>query len=153
MRGRCGMWRDWVCRSRFPAGPAPRRCPRGQDLVGRDWWAFGFPDRDPVGDCADGQVGAALSYGWVRLDTASRYLIRPGFSGGGLWSPDYQAVVGIVGQAHANGDGRAITLHRADQILPAQKLGLLTAWSAQAAGGGALAAWGGALAAEPAVGR
>jgi hypothetical protein len=28
-----------------PAGvaPAPLRCPRGQDLVSREWWAFGFP--------------------------------------------------------------------------------------------------------------
>ena len=77
------------------------RFPKGQDLVGGGWWAFGFPDGDPVGDSADGQVGASLSYGWVRLDTGSRYLIRPGFSGGGLWSHDYQAVVGIVGQAHA----------------------------------------------------
>ena len=107
-----------------PAGvePAPLRCPAGQDLVGRAWWAFGFPDRDPVGDSADGQVGASLSYGWVRLDTSSRYLIRPGFSGGGLWSPDYEAVVGIVGQAHGNGDGRAITLHQADLELPDLKL-------------------------------
>ena len=57
-----------------PAGvePAPLRCPQGKDLVGRAWWAFGFPDRDPVGDSADGLVGASLSYGWVRLDTSSR---------------------------------------------------------------------------------
>ena len=103
-----------------PAGaePAPLRFPKGQDLVGRGWWAFGFPDRDPLGDSADGLVGAALAYGWVRLDTGSRYLIRPGFSGGGLWSPDYQAVVGLVGQAHANGDGRAVTLLQAHQHLP-----------------------------------
>ena len=119
-----------------PAGvePAPLRCPAGQDMVGRGWWAFGFPDRDPVGDSADGQVGASLSYGWVRLDTGSRYLIRPGFSGGGLWSPDYEAVVGIVGQAHGNGDGRAITLHQADLELPDLKLMTLARWSAEAAG-------------------
>ena len=85
-----------------PAGvePAPLRCPKPADLVGRAWWAFGFPGRDPVGDCADGRVGAALGFGWVRLDTQSRVILwQPGFSGGGLWSPDYQAVVGVVGQA------------------------------------------------------
>ena len=134
-----------------PAGvePAPLRCPAGQDMVGRAWWAFGFPDRDPVGDSADGQVGASLSYGWVRLDTSSRYLIRPGFSGGGLWSPDYEAVVGIVGQAHGNGDGRAITLHQADLELPDLKLLTLASWSAEAAGEMALTQWGWTLARDP----
>src|SRR5215475_2536621 len=100
---------------------APLRCPRPGDVVGKRWWAFGFPDGDPIGDSADGLVGAALARGWVRLDTSSRYLVRPGFSGGGLWSPDYGAVVGLVGQAHSNGDGRAITLHEADLCLPNQK--------------------------------
>jgi hypothetical protein len=52
-------------------GPAPLRCPKGQDMVSRRWWAFGFPAGDPLGDSADGQVGASLSYGWVRLDTGS----------------------------------------------------------------------------------
>jgi hypothetical protein len=119
-----------------PAGvePAPLRCPEGKDLVSGAWWAFGFPDRDPVGDSADGQVGASLSYGWVRLDTGSRYLIRPGFSGGGLWSADYEAVIGIVGQAHGNGDGRAITLHQADRDFPDLELRALASWSVAAAG-------------------
>jgi Trypsin-like peptidase domain len=129
--------------------PAPLRQPRPGDVVGKRWWAFGFPDADPIGDCADGHVGAALSWGWLRLDTTSRYLVRPGFSGGGLWPPDYDAVVGVVGQAHANGDGRAITLFRADQSLPLQKLKLLSTWSVQAAGEVALAAWGWSLAADP----
>ncbi len=128
---------------------APLRCPKPADLVGLRWWAFGFPDRDPLGDSADGQVGAALALGWLRLDTTSRYLIRPGFSGGGLWSPDYQAVVGLIGQAHGNGDGRAITLHEANQLLPAHKLELLADWSARAAGDLALAAWGWSLAEDP----
>jgi hypothetical protein len=134
-----------------PAGvqPAPLRCPTGKALVSKAWWAFGFPDRDPVGDSADGQVGASLSYGWVRLDTESRYLIRPGFSGGGLWSPDYQAVVGVVGQAHANGDGRAITLHQADLCLPDHKLALLASWSVEAAGEVAVNQWGWTLALDP----
>jgi WD40 repeat protein len=85
----------------------------------------------------------------VRLDTSSRYLIRPGFSGGGLWSPDYQAVVGIVGQAHSNGDGRAITLHQAAQDLPEVKLAALAKWSAEAAGEVALAQWGWTLDRDP----
>jgi hypothetical protein len=86
----------------IPSGvdPAPLRFPTGNDLVRLSWWSFGFPDGDPLGNAADGQVGASLAYGWVRLDTRSPYPVGPGFSGGGLWSPEYQAVVGVVGQAH-----------------------------------------------------
>lgn len=82
-----------------PAGvtPARLRCPQPADVVGRRWWAFGFAGHDPLGNSADGVVGASLGYGWVRLDAESRYHVQAGFSGGGLWSPDYGAVVGVVG--------------------------------------------------------
>ena len=135
----------------IPAGVdvAPLRCPMPSDLVGKQWWAFGFPERDPIGDCADGVVGASLAFGWVRLDTRSDYLVRPGFSGGGLWSPDYGAVVAVVGQAHTNGDGRAITMHRADLCFPGGNLGMLARWSARSAGEVALAEWGWSLQADP----
>ena len=33
-------------------------------------------------------------------------------SAGGLWSPAYGAIVGIVGEANDRRDGRAITLHQ-----------------------------------------
>ena len=128
---------------------APLRCPKPADLAGQAWWAFGFPGRDPVGDSADGLVGAALALGWVRLDTESHYLARPGFSGGGLWSPSYKAVVGVVGQAHRNGDGRAITLHQADLCFPEHRLAALASWSAEAAGEVALKQWGWTLARDP----
>jgi WD40 repeat protein len=121
---------------------APLRFPKGEDLEGRTWWAFGFPTRNPVGNSAEGRVGASLGYGWVRLDTDSRYLVEQGFSGSGLWSHDYEAVVGIVGEAHGNGDGRAATLHQADQCLPGQMLKALADWSAGAAGETALREWG-----------
>ena len=72
-----------------PAGviAAPLRCPVPEALVGRPWWAFGFPNRDLLGNVADGTVGAHLGYGWIRLDTASRYVVEPGFSGGGCGLP------------------------------------------------------------------
>jgi WD40 repeat protein len=125
-----------------PAGveAAPLRSPRPSDLVGLPWRAFGFPRRDTGGVGAHGLVGASLAHGWVRLDTTSRDLARPGFSGAGLWSPDYEAVVGVVGQA--NEDARAITVREADRTLPEQDLARLTGWSARAAGDVALAAWG-----------
>jgi Trypsin-like peptidase domain/AAA ATPase domain/WD domain, G-beta repeat len=126
------------------AEPAPLRSPRPSDLVGLAWRAFGFPDLDGPGRDAQGLVGAPLAHGWVRLDSASPDLARPGFSGAGLWSPDYQAVVGVIGQAQGDGDGRAITLSRAARSLPDQGLARLTAWSAPAVGEEALAAWGAA---------
>src|SRR6266568_1253603 len=128
---------------------APLRCPKPTDLISGAWWASGFPDRNPIGDSASGVVGAGLALGWVRLDTRSRYLLRPGFSGGGLWSPDYQAVVGVVGKAHRNGDGRAITLHQADVDFPDQRLAMLASWSVQAADEIALQQWGRTLARAP----
>jgi Trypsin-like peptidase domain len=101
---------------------APLQCVAPDKLKSKRWWAFGFPGRDPIGNSAGGIVGEALVYGWVHLDTSSRYLLQIGFSGGGMWSADFRAVVGLVGQAHSNGDGRAITLHQANEYFPEQKL-------------------------------
>ncbi|WOT40707.1 trypsin-like peptidase domain-containing protein [Streptomyces coeruleorubidus] len=136
---------------------APLRQPEAAGLVGRRWWAFGFPHPDQklgmLGNTADGVVGEAIGYGWVRLDTGSRYVVQPGYSGAALWSPDYEAVVGMVGQAQGNGDARAITVQAITGCLPGQRLDLLTSWSAEAAGESALAAWGWNLADDPEAGR
>jgi hypothetical protein len=101
---------------------APLQCIAPDELKSKRWWAFGFPGGDPIGNSANGIVGEALMYGWVRLDTSSDYLVQAGFSGGGMWSADFRAVVGVVGQAHGNGDGRAITLHQANESFPGHKL-------------------------------
>jgi hypothetical protein len=94
-------------------------------LVGKRWWAFGFP-ADALGSAAAGQLGDALGYGWVRLLRESPDPVERGFSGGGLWCPDHQGVVGVVGQADGEpGGGRAITLHQADQWFPGQDLSSL----------------------------
>jgi WD40 repeat protein len=129
--------------------PAPLKGPKAKLLVNRRWYSFGFAAGDPLGNSADGTVGGDLGYGWVRLDTTSRYHLEPGFSGAGLWSPDYDAVVGIVGQANQPGDGKAITFHYADAHFPNQNLQELTNWTADQAGDGALAAWGWALTGDP----
>ncbi|MFD5945023.1 trypsin-like peptidase domain-containing protein [Streptomyces collinus] len=129
------------------------RQPDTRSLVRRRWWAFGFPD-GMLGNSADGVIGEELGYGWIRLDTGSRYGVKSGFSGAALWSPDYDAVVGMVGQAQgSNGDARAITLQGFADCLPGQKLHLLSGWSAEAAGESALAAWGWGLAEDPEAGR
>ncbi len=138
-----------------PAGvtAAPLKCPRPSDLAERRWWAFGFGHEDPLGNSAAGLIGAPLAYGWVRVDAESRYHVKPGFSGAGLWSPDYQAVVGVVGQANERGDGRAITMYQADLCFPAEDLRLLADWSALEAGELALAAWGWTLDKDPETAR
>ena len=142
-----------------PAGveAAPLRDPAASSLAGGDWWAFGFPNKDVFGSAAHGQVGAALGYGWTQLHTSSRYVVEQGFSGGGLWSQDYEAVVGLVGQAQPagdnRGDGRALTLRQIATWLPDLKLETLTRWSAAASGEAALAAWGWSLEGDPEAGR
>ncbi|MGH3550751.1 MAG: trypsin-like peptidase domain-containing protein, partial [Pseudonocardiaceae bacterium] len=127
---------------------APLRCPKPADVIGRAWWAFGFADHDPRGNAADGKVGDSLAYGWIRLDKDSRYPLKPGFSGGGLWCPDYGAVVGIVSAANDIGDGQAITLHQADGYLPTEQIRVLTQWTVAAADEVAQAAWGWTLAGD-----
>ncbi|MFF7794319.1 AAA family ATPase [Streptomyces sp. NPDC007991] len=136
-----------------PEGYAARlRQPEIDSLVRRRWWTFGFPD-GMLGNSSDGVVGEVLGYGWIRLDTGSRYPVKSGYAGAALWSADYEAVVGMVGQAQsANGDARAITLSAVVDCLPDQKLHLLTGWSAEAAGEGALAAWGWSLDRDPEAG-
>jgi hypothetical protein len=127
------------------------RRPAVGDLPGRTWWTFGYPEGDMLGDSAFGRVGESLSFGWVRLDVKSASPIKPGFSGGPLWCSDYEAIVGLVGQAQRPGStsgpsaARALTLFQIDKAIPSQKLHLLTDWSAEAAGESALAAWGWSL--------
>ncbi|MER6067402.1 trypsin-like peptidase domain-containing protein [Streptomyces sp. NPDC001817] len=134
--------------------PARLRCPAPGALVSEAWWSFGFPDGDVFGNSADGSVGESLGYGWIRLDTQSRYAVKAGYSGAALWSPTYQAVVGMIGQASgATGDARALTLHHADRYLPDEKLRLLAEWTAEAAGESALGAWGWTLTDDPEAGR
>src|SRR6266511_4078735 len=137
--------------------PARLRCLPAPDLYGRRWWAFGFPGGAEHGSDANGTVGTPLAYGQVRLDTTSSYKVEQGFSGSGLWSPDYEAVVGLlvsVAQDDTHrGDGLALTLYHIDQELPELKLSASAAWSPEAADEGALAAWGWALRHDPEAGR
>jgi len=129
--------------------PAPLRSPRPQDLAGDRWWAFGFPRESEFGADAHGQIGIPLAYGRVRLDTQSRYVVKAGFSGTGVWSQDFHAVVGLVVQAQQGGrnagDAEALTLYQIARELPDEKLQALTAWSIAAAGSTALEAWGWSL--------
>ncbi len=136
--------------SPVPAGvyAAQIRCPPPAELEGLRWWAFGFPGGDWQGNTANGKLGPALGYGWVRLDSESRYLVEPGFSGGGLWCPDYDAVIAVVGEANQRGDGRAVTLHHADGFLPHEKIRILARWSIGASDEIAQAAWGWTLATD-----
>lgn len=128
---------------------APRlRCPRSRDLFDHRWWAFGFPPDIHEGDEARGAIGVHLARGQVRLNT-DEGRITPGFSGGALWSVQYDAVVGLVvsagqGSVHG-GQGNALTLFHINEQLPELKLSQLVGWSTEAAGDTAHAAWGWSL--------
>lgn len=128
---------------------APLRCPQATAMVGDVWWSFGFPNGDMLGNSSTGTVGEALGYGWIRLDTDSRYPVTAGYSGAALWSPAYAAVVGMIGQANSKGDARAISLRQVDRCMPKQNLRALATWSVEAAGEAALAAWGWVLEQDP----
>lgn len=132
--------------------PARLRCLTPDDLVGRGWWAFGFPPNTEYGSSAHGTIGDPLSFGHVHLARQSAYGLTDGFSGGGLWCPEYQAVVGIVVSAEHGGptagNGHALTLFHADRQLPDMKLSILAAWRAEDADDTALAAWGWMLATD-----
>ncbi|MFC7279468.1 trypsin-like peptidase domain-containing protein [Paractinoplanes rhizophilus] len=137
--------------------PARLRAPEPEALLGLRWWAFGFPASSlPHGNEAQGVVGARLAHGWVRLDTDSPYPVEQGFSGGGLWVPDY-GVVGIVGRARITGDRRgdaqALTIAQADVFLPGEKLRVLVDWTAADAGPVAMSSWGWELATDREAGR
>ncbi|WP_338688315.1 trypsin-like peptidase domain-containing protein [Streptomyces acidiscabies] len=123
---------------------APLRCTAPEGLLGRPWSAFGFPVGEVHGNDADGHFGgSALGRGYVRLDArpSSRNVLRKGFSGGGVWSPDYQAVVAIVVLEH-EGDGKAITIHRAVSCFPDAGLNRISSWNLADADASARVAWG-----------
>ncbi|MFC3987137.1 WD40 repeat domain-containing protein [Actinoplanes siamensis] len=139
-----------------PAGVAPARLrrPSGPDLVGRSWRAFGFPQHSAGGRPAAGRVGGEGGYGRIQLEAEPVSGVTQGFSGAALWSPDYDAVVGIILAAESStGSGHALTLAYADEHLPGMKLSTLDAWRVGDADELTHAAWGWTLAADGEAGR
>ncbi|MCG5471441.1 WD40 repeat domain-containing protein [Micromonospora sp. LAH09] len=114
----------------------------GETLTGKPWWAYGFPQDTEGGRAAHGRVGDEGGWGRVRLTSESDPGVAKGFSGTGLWSPDYEAVVGILLEADAAGHGQALTFAHVDTLMPELKLTSLARWRAQDADDAALAAWG-----------
>jgi WD40 repeat protein len=131
--------------------PVPLRDPASASLLSRRWWAFGFPQGHPAGNAAQGTVGEVLANGLLRIDRKSRYGIESGFSGAGVWSPEYRAVVAVVTEAeNRRGDGQAIPLHHLEACFPGGQIADLTGhWSAVEAGDVALSAWGWSLTGDP----
>ena len=114
--------------------PARLRSPERGDLYAKQWWSFGFGHGNHFGDQATGTVGSEIGFGWLRLSTTSEYVVEPGFSGAGIWSADYEAVVGLVtqvaeDQGPKDGDGRAITFREVIACVLEEKLAALTEWT------------------------
>ncbi|GAB2586673.1 hypothetical protein Aab01nite_51270 [Paractinoplanes abujensis] len=136
-----------------PASVAPARLklPTAQGLIGRQWRAYGFPAGTGGGLRAAGTIGDSGGYGLMRLTTpAGDTGVTRGFGGAALWSPDYQAVVGLVVGAES---GQALMLAYADEHLPGLKLSTLDDWRLEDADEPTLAAWGWALSADGEAGR
>ncbi|WP_422773804.1 hypothetical protein ACN28C_13460 [Plantactinospora sp. WMMC1484] len=134
--------------------PARLRCLSGKDLVNRTWWAYGFPQHTEGGCAAYGTIRAEGGWGRVHVIPESGTEVTGGFSGAALWSPDYEAVVGIVVEAAGQtGDGHALTLAHADGQLPDMKLSALAEWRVEDADDSALAAWGWTLSTDDEAGR
>ena len=126
------------------------RCPPPSALRDKRWWTFGFAG-SRRGNSAYGSVGESLGDGYIRIDAdpGATFRLRAGFSGGGVWSPDFGAVVGVVVTADEHGNGEAVTLHQIDLCFPDEKLGELARWTASQAEEAALAAWGWRLDRDP----
>lgn len=133
--------------------PARLRCLPEDALLQRSWWAFGFPTGAGDGSTAHGRVTESLAWGKIHLTNEADAEVAKGFSGAALWSPDYEAVVGIVEQHDTKGHGRALTFRYADEHLPAMGLASLAAWRAGDADDAAMAAWGWALTADDEAGQ
>jgi WD40 repeat protein len=132
--------------------PARLRCLSEKALLNQAWWAFGFPN-NVGGASAYGEVTDLLSYGQIYLANQARTGVGKGFSGAAIWSPEYQAVVGLVEYARGDGDGLALTFGHADAQIPEMKLSVLAGWRAEDADEPALAAWGWRLSADAETGR
>lgn len=107
----------------------------------------------PSGYSTHGRVADDRGHGKIYLAVDSETMVVKGFSGAAVWSPDYQAVVGIVETHGSKGDAQALTFRYADDRLPAMKLGALASWNPADADEAALAAWGWSLVTDEEAGR
>ncbi|MEU7587173.1 trypsin-like peptidase domain-containing protein [Micromonospora sp. NPDC049230] len=133
--------------------PARLRCLEPKPLSGRPFWAYGYPTGITGGIPATGTVTEIGGWGHVMIDSGEGGPLSKGFSGGAVWSPEYQAVVGVVVSADGKGKGQALTLHHADEQLPEMKLRALSAWRIGDADDTALSAWGWTLSTDGEAGR
>ncbi|NLU81006.1 AAA family ATPase [Micromonospora sp. HNM0581] len=133
--------------------PARLRCLKPLTMTSRPFWAYGYPAGVTGGTPARGTVTDSGGWGLVMIDSGEGGALSRGFSGGALWSPEYQAVVGVVVSADGQGKGQAVTLHHADAQLPEMKLGALSAWRVEDADDTALSAWGWTLSSDGEAGR
>jgi cellulose biosynthesis protein BcsQ len=95
---------------------APLRFPAVRDLIGRQWWSFGFPGGYPLGAAATGTVGGQLAHGMIRLDAASSSYWERGVAGAPVWSPDHDAVVAVVASVNGRNSAAIPVAEIADEL-------------------------------------
>ncbi|WP_433532173.1 trypsin-like peptidase domain-containing protein [Micromonospora sp. CA-263727] len=133
--------------------PARLRCLEPKPLIGRPFWTYGFPAGIAGGTPTTGTLSEIGGWGHIMINSGAGGALSKGFSGGAVWSPEYQAVIGVVVTANGQGKGQAVTLHHADEQLPEMKLGTLAAWRVEDADDTALSAWGWTLRTDGEAGR
>jgi WD40 repeat protein len=108
---------------------APISLPVPEIMVDRRWSAHGFPDGE-LGVSRDGTVGELLFRGWGKLNVSASFKDEGGWAayhGAGLWSPDHQAVVGMVMPGSSDDESCWLTLRQIGSVLPDLRIGGLAA--------------------------
>lgn len=81
-----------------PPGVVPLPLPASNRYVSGPFRVYGFPEKQPIGGWALGQIVGEATQDLVQIqgDTAQGYAIEPGFSGAPVWSEDAGGVIGLA---------------------------------------------------------
>lgn len=63
---------------------------------GKTFFVLGFPEGSAQGQHASGTLYGADAFGLVQMDNQSNLIVRGGFSGAPIWSPEVGAFIGLV---------------------------------------------------------
>jgi energy-coupling factor transporter ATP-binding protein EcfA2 len=87
-----------------PDTAQPAQLLTSEDLWGHSFRVLGFPEGQPNGASASGELRGRLANGWVQLEDVKQpgYRLEPGFSGAPVWDEQLQGVVGMAVAAEMN---------------------------------------------------
>lgn len=111
-------------KSKPPVTAKPAPLTIAKNLWGHPFKVMGFPEGQPNGAWAEGELRGSLANRWVQLEAVRKpgYRLEGGFSGAPVWDDRLQAVVGIAVAADILRPEVKVAF-----IIPAASL--VTAWS------------------------